>query len=298
MRGLVCDIQHFCVHDGPGIRTTAFLQGCTLRCAWCHNPECIPDKPQLRYRENQCIRCGACEAVCPEGVHRVWLEGHTLNRALCTACGKCVSACPAGALNLSAKEMTAESTAQELLEDLPYYRTSGGGITLSGGEPLKQSAFSLEVLRLCREGGAHTCLETALQVPESTLKASLPLVDLYLADFKMDNGLFDWTGGNAGLIKKNLALLHGGGANIILRCPIIPVINDGDGHIAAIAETVRLFPRILRVELMAYHKLGTGKYAEIGQEYPLQDTLPMSRDEKESFLRRVQNAVSGKVIWG
>lgn len=297
MTGLVADIQRFSIHDGPGIRTTAFLQGCTLRCAWCHNPECIPDAPQLRYVENRCVHCGACQQVCPTGVHQVSQTEHLIDRSKCIACGKCVDACPAQALSLSARIMTAEELAKELLEDFPYYKASDGGITLSGGEPFKQGAFAVEVLRLCRQAGAHTAVETALQVPRETLIASLPHTDLYLADYKLDEGLFEWTGGTASYIENNLAFLHGKGASIILRCPIIPGINDTEKHLESLARVLTANPRILCAELMAYHKLGSGKYQEIGQEYTLKHIVPMSVSEKADFLLLAQSILPGKVQW-
>lgn len=297
-RGLVADIQRFCVHDGPGIRSTAFLQGCTLRCAWCHNPECIPDRPQLRYRAGRCRLCGACQAVCPQTVHSVSAQGHSLDRQRCTACGRCTQACPAQALILSSKEMTAQQAADELLEDLPYYRTSSGGVTISGGEPLRQREFTLEILRLCREKGAHTCLETALQVPAQALEESLAVTDLYLADFKMNEGLSEWTGGCAEVIRQNLGLLSRAGAAVILRCPVIPGINDNDRHLEDIADLIRAFPDILHVELMAYHRLGLGKYAEIGASCRLGGTAPMSAEEKADFMARARLIIPGEVKWG
>lgn len=296
--GLVADIQRFCVHDGPGIRSTAFLQGCTLRCSWCHNPECIPDRPQLRYRKNRCILCGACQDVCPQGVHSVSAQGHVLARQRCIACGKCTQVCPTESLILSSNEMTAQQAADELLEDLPYYQRSSGGVTLSGGEPLKQREFSLEVLRLCREKGAHTCLETALQVPTPALEASLSVTDLYLADFKMNEGLSKWTGGNSELIRQNLGLLCRSGAAVILRCPIIPGINDNDRHLEDIADIISSFPDILHVELMAYHKLALGKYEEIGKIYPLSGITPMSVEQKNGFIARAQRIIPIEVMWG
>lgn len=298
MLGLLAEIQRFSIHDGPGIRSTAFLQGCTLSCAWCHNPELIPAQPQLRYQQSRCIHCGNCQAVCPSGVHQVSEGQHLIDRSLCQASGLCVPACPGQALSLSSRQVSARQVADELLEDLPFYQSSGGGITLSGGEPLKQGEFAVEILRLCKQAGVHTALETALHIPQQILKNSLPHTDLYLADFKMEEGLFRWTGGNSRLIRDNLAFLYESGAQIILRCPIIPGINDTDSHLKDIAGLIHRHPGILGVELMAYHRLGSGKYREMGQEYSLECLEPMDQAQKQAFLSRAHSLIHQDVKWG
>lgn len=298
MEGLVCDIQRFSVQDGPGIRTTVFLQGCTLRCAWCHNPESIPRKPVLRYAEGLCVHCGRCEAVCPNGVHRVSGQTHQIDRALCDLNGACVSACPTGALFLSSKGMEAQAVIQTVLEDRPFYEQSGGGLTVSGGEPLLQADFAEELLRLAKGQGVHTALETAGHVPWRAFRLVLPYTDLFLFDFKVSAEAGHWIGADGQLILRNLKRLQEAGKRIILRCPIIPGVNDNAGHLRAIAELLISCPKIDSVELLAYHRLGMSKYAGIGREYTLGDVRPMEEYEKAGFLALAAKEIRHPVKWG
>lgn len=298
MIGLVLDIQRFSVHDGPGIRTTVFLQGCSLRCPWCHNPEGIPAGPVLRCAAARCSLCGACVAACPQGVHGVASGRHILRRALCRQCGACVAVCPTGALRLSSSAMSAEEVAAVVAEDLPFYRRSGGGMTLSGGEPLRQPAFALALLRLAREQGIHTALDTAGQLPWEDLEAALPYVDLFLYDYKAAEEDEALIGASGGLILRNLSALHDAGARILLRCPIVPGIHDNPAHLKGIARVLERSPGILGVELMAYHRLGAGKYRETGQAYRLSDTPLMTESEKELFLKEARSLIGRPVKWG
>ena len=297
MTGQVLDIQRFSVHDGPGIRTTVFLQGCSLRCLWCHNPESIPRQPVLRYTEKNCIYCGACEAACPHGVHRVGPGQHSISRELCRQCGACVAACPAGALTLSSRPMTADEVMAVVLEDLPFFRHSGGGLTISGGEPLLQPAFTLQLLQLARQQGIHTALDTAGQVAWEDLRAVLPFVELFLYDYKVTENPRELIGADRDLILRNLKALHDAGARILLRCPIIPGINDNDTHIRGIARVLSDCPGIIGVELMAYHRLGVGKYREIGRDYPLADTPAMTGEAKERFLKAARPVIHHPMKW-
>ena len=298
MEGLVCDIQRFSIQDGPGIRTTVFLQGCTLRCAWCHNPECIPQKPVLRYAGSLCIHCGRCEAVCPNGVHRVSGQAHRIDRALCDLNGACVSACPTGALFLSSKGMEAQAVIHTVLEDKPFYEHSGGGLTVSGGEPLHQADFTKELLRLAGRQGLHTALETAGHVPWRAFLLVLPYTDLFLFDFKVSAFASHWIGADGQLILRNLKRLQEAGKRIILRCPVIPGVNDNTEHLRAIAALLSSCPKIDSVELLAYHRLGISKYAGIGQEYTLGDVRPMEENEKAGFLALAAKEIQHPVKWG
>ena len=184
MKAVVFDIKRFAVHDGPGIRSTLFLKGCPLDCKWCHNPEGISRGEMLWYFPNQCLKCGDCVPVCPH--QALIMENEILiDRSRCDLCGKCTETCPTGALHILGKEMTIEEIEEELLRDRIFYEESGGGITLSGGEPLAQSAVAVEVLKNMKARGIATAVESCLQVPESVLEEVLPLCDYFMADLKL-----------------------------------------------------------------------------------------------------------------
>lgn len=253
MTGLVCDIQRFSVQDGPGIRTTVFLQGCTLNCAWCHNPESIPHQPVL-------------------------MRTHLGDK-------------------WSSTPMAAEEVLAVVKEDLPFYQ-NGGGLTVSGGEPLYQAEFALELLKLARQAGIHTALETAGQVPFLALEKAAAVTDLFLYDYKVSRDAKAWIGADTGLILSNLRRLHALGAGIILRCPIIPGVNDKQEHLDAIAGIMSECPGILLVELLAYHRLGLGKFKAIGKENTLEALKPMNENEKAAFLALAREAIRHPLKWG
>lgn len=298
--GIITDIQRFSIYDGPGIRTTVFLKGCPLRCLWCHNPECISPKIQLRYRAAQCVGCGACEKVCPTGVHQVTTEGHKVTFDRCIACGVCVAACPADALSLWGREVTAEDVLAVVERDGRYYDKSGGGITISGGEPLLQPAFLMELLRGAKEIGIHTCIETAGHGSREVLLQAVELTDLFLFDWKAptDEAHKAYTGIGNQRIAENLDALYKSGAEIILRCPIVPGVQDMEAQMDAIADMLERYPRLLRAEGMGYHKMGGGKYGEIGCEYTLSHLPDMSKEEKEAFSAGMAARTSRPFFWG
>ena len=182
--GMVFDIQRFSIHDGPGIRTTVFLKGCPLRCRWCHNPEGIPPEPMLSFTPSRCVGCGRCLEACPRKAHQNRGGEHTLDRSLCQVCGRCAEACCSGALEIVGKRMSVEEVLREVLSDRAFYETSGGGMTLSGGEPLLQGDFCEALLGEAKRQGLHCCVETSGLATWELIDRLRPLVDLWLYDLK------------------------------------------------------------------------------------------------------------------
>lgn len=263
--GLIFDVQKFCIHDGPGIRTTVFLKGCPLRCAWCHNPESQSEKKELLFTSRLCVSCGACADSCPAHIYAS--APHTVDRSLCTACGKCTELCPTQALALTGRDMTAEQIMREILRDRAFYGDSGGGLTLSGGEPLMQFDFTLSLLRAAKENGLHTCLETCGFSEKEKLLQAAAYTDLFLYDWKCtDPSLHKrYTGADNEKILDNLRALDALGAAVILRCPIIPDVNDTDAHFSGIAALANSLACVKAVEIEPYHALGTDKAQRLGK---------------------------------
>ena len=292
MKGRIFDIQRFSTHDGPGIRTTVFFKGCPLRCRWCHNPEGLRPEPQIAFAPDRCIACGDCAAACPEGAHRLERAAagravHAFDRARCRSCGTCAAACASGALETVGREIEAEDVLREVLRDRVFYETSGGGLTLSGGEPLLQPAFAAALLRAAKAEGLHTAVETSGFAPWKDLDALAGSVDLFLYDIKETDPERhrEFTGVPNESILGNLRKLHAGGARIALRCPIIPACNDREDHFAGIAALMRELPGLAETELLAYHPLGQGKGARLGAEPPA--SLPASMPDREASRRWV-----------
>jgi len=293
--GYVCNIQRFSVHDGPGIRTTVFLKGCTLHCFWCHNPESIRPKPEVQFFPNRCIGCAACVETCPEGAQSFDENGTRIfDRELCVACGACVDTCYAEALVFSGTAMTAEAVVDEILLDRAFYENSGGGVTLSGGEPALQVEFSREILERCRAAGLHTAIETAANVPWKSLEALLALTDLVMMDIKhMDPDKHrDAIGAPNALLLANARRLVESGKPIIFRIPVIPTVNDTPEEVAAIASFVRELhdlrvaqhdgaagePASLTLELLPFHRMAGDKYNSLGWAYRAADLAPPTKE--------------------
>ncbi len=271
--GIVSDIQRFSLHDGPGIRTTVFLKGCQLRCRWCHNPETLRPRPEIQLFPDKCIGCGACLTACPNGAHVADDGRREFLRDRCQACGRCAETCYAEAIVLVGRERTVEEVLGEVLADRDFYRHSGGGMTLSGGEPLYQPAFCEALLAGAKDAALHTAVETNLAWPAERVEAILPTTDLLMADLKhMDPAAHErWTGVGNEAILANLEWLGGTDTELIVRTPVVPGVNDAPEQIAAIARFLARLGSLRYYELLAYHPLGTGKYASLGLEYELPD---------------------------
>jgi len=269
--GVLFDVKRFAVHDGPGVRTTFLLKGCPLRCRWCHNPEGISPAPELAYYAHRCIHCGECVAACPHGAHRLEGGKHAFERSRCVACGRCEEACLGGALRFWGRPMTVAEAVALALEDRPFYEQSGGGVTVSGGEPLLQPEFALELLAALRRQGLHTALDTCAAVPWAAIAQVLPFTDLLLIDLKQADTAAHrrLTGRGNQLILRNFRRLAEAGATIEVRMPLVPGSNDGPEDLAAAGAFLAPLG-VVRVKVLPYHDLARSKYDAIGVE----DTMP------------------------
>jgi pyruvate formate lyase activating enzyme len=298
-RGRVFNIQRFSLHDGPGIRTTVFLQGCVLECFWCHNPEGRHAYQEVRYFPERCIACGACESACPNAAHAVEGETHTFMREKCEGTGACVAACFPQALQMNGRTMTADDVMREVFADVPFYESSGGGVTLSGGEPSLQSAFARAILSACKSAGLHTAIETCGECKWDSLEALLPFTDLVMMDIKLipSGAHRDATGrGNERILAnaRQLALME---VPVIFRTPVVPGVNDTRKEITAIASFIGELVAVrksrpgngesepgIRYELLNFHGLAQDKYRSLGLDYPAEGLTPPSGEAMLALL--------------
>ena len=295
-KGVVFDIQRFSVHDGPGIRTTVFLKGCSLHCFWCQNPEGIHTKPEILFYADKCVYCGNCLLACPNGAHAVQGSSHVFTRERCRACGRCVDTCYSGALVLVGREMTVDEVVSEVMRDKVFYDESGGGVTLSGGDPAVQHGFSKALLKRFKAEGLHTAIETAANFQWRIMASLLPATDLVMMDIKhVDSEKHEKaTGASNRNILRNAAQLSKTGKPLIIRVPVIPGVNDTAGEIGAIAEFIQKFPNLQYLELLPFHRLGEGKYEALGLKYAASNlTAPTKERMKE--LTKVAKKFSVKV---
>ena len=284
MTTYIFDIARGSLNDGPGIRTTVFLKGCPLRCLWCHNPASQCFDPQLSYNASLCISCGNCAAVCPAGAHKFSEGIHSLDLSLCKSHGRCETVCPSSAVKLFGYPMTARETFEKVKSDKAFFDASGGGITVSGGEPLSHADFCTELFSLCKSASIHTCVETSGMGSTPSLLKLASLTDLFLYDWKLSNNADaeKYTGADITVIEHNLDALINFGAKILLRCPIIPDVNDNDGHFGAICGLLKKYPT-LHAEFLPYHSFGVGKSEKIGSVQ--QKFRTPSEEEKQNWLR-------------
>jgi pyruvate formate lyase activating enzyme len=312
LTGTVFDIKKYAIHDGPGIRTTVFLQGCPLSCWWCHNPESQSRRPVLLYRENRCVLCGSCVEVCPqEGIQ---LSGGQMlesrdpgsqgsevalrqlgtavtDRAKCNVCGTCAEICYHGAREVSGQVMSVEEVMAAIERDLPFYDQSGGGVTFSGGEPLMQPDFLAALLRACKAREIHTVVDTSGHTAWQVIDGLRGDVDLFLYDLKLiDNQRHKkYTGISNELILRNLHRLAQCGAQLEVRIPLIPGINDDRENLEQSAALIAGLSGVTGVELMAYHDIAAAKYASLGMAYRLLDVKPPSEDDMQEAARVFQD---------
>jgi pyruvate formate lyase activating enzyme len=283
--GTVFSIERYAVHDGGGIRTLVYLKGCPLRCLWCANPEGQEVRPQVFAFPERCIGCGSCETVCPHGAGR---RAGPHPPPACAGCGRCAEACSANARRLFGRQMSVAEVVEVVLKDRAFYRKSGGGITLSGGEPTAQAPFAHALLAACRQRGLDTAMETCGHVSFPLLAGLAEHLDLILYDLKhMDRETHrQLTGVPNDLILDNLRQLGVMGVPVLVRVPVIPGYNDTPANLLATAAFVARVPSVRAVELLAYHDYGTGKYAHCGRVYPLPN-LPLPNRERLRALAAV-----------
>lgn len=277
MESYLLDIQRCSTHDGPGIRTTVFFKGCPLRCKWCHNPESQDFKRQLSFVVSKCTQCGQCEKVCPNGVHRVYRDPaihkihdsrHQIDYEKCNKCEACVKACPNNALEMKGKKFDVDEVMKIIMQDMAYYKKSNGGVTLSGGEVLSHPQAAVELLKACKKKRIHTCIETSGVGSIEALGAIVEHVDLVLYDYKHTNEALHkaYIGVTNKHVIESLNYLQEKGKRVILRCPIIPEVNDTKEHFEGIAYIVSKHSIIEGVEILPYHNMGTSKAKSIGEK--------------------------------
>lgn len=286
-QGLISAIQKFSTKDGPGIRDTVFFKGCPLGCLWCSNPDLIRSTPDLLYTVEKCTQCGTCIEVCPENALAFDEDGTILlDRDKCTGCGECVDACPEGALELVGRFVEVEELVNELLKDRVFYRTSNGGVTFSGGEPLWQSGFVSRVVKELKKEGIHTALDTAGDVTWCRFEEVLDDIDLVLYDIKAADPELHrrLTGRENDIILANARLLAERSVPMHIRLVMVPGLNDSPEELEARMEIVcSLGDAVKQVDILPYHRFGEGKYARLGLAYPLAGMEEYPEGQIEEF---------------
>jgi len=273
--GMIFDIKRYAIHDGPGIRTTVFFKGCPLNCPWCQNPEGKSPEPELIWRGWHCIGCEDCLCDCPEGALSLTGRGLYIDRNRCSACGLCLRTCHSGALEMAGKRVTVDDLLSEIQKDSVFYDESDGGVTFSGGEPLMQPGFLVNILRACRARGIATAVDTSGYVEGDVLKGLMDEVDLFLWDLKiMDDAAHKlFTGVSNSVILENLKAVRASGTPTVVRFSLIPGINDDEANVKALGNFVSSLEGLSRVDILPYHKAGVSKAERLGR-------APAARDHR------------------
>lgn len=289
--GKIVNIQNFSLHDGPGIRTTVFFKGCPLRCLWCANPDTQLSSIQLLHSAKKCTDCLECTRVCPEEVITLQ-DGVIINRNDCTLCGDCVDTCPESALRFDGELMPLEAILERIQKDFPFYRNSGGGVTLSGGEPLLQPELAEAILKKCSQWGIHTAIETSGFAAYETLLGISKWLDLIYFDLKhMDDVRHrELTGMSNSVILSNLQKISKAHSTVVVRVPLVPGLNSEPDHLFRIGAFLQEKTAVKTVEFLNYHQLGEHKYISLGREYGLAGIQPYTAEEFKEAVRTFQTA--------
>lgn len=298
--GLVFDIKRFALHDGPGIRTTVFLKGCPLSCTWCHNPESQSPVAEVLFREDVCTGCSACVAACTEDAITLTKGVSGLDRSRCTGCGACADVCPTGARSLCGETKTVSALVDHVERDILFYDQSGGGMTLSGGEPLMQADFCVQILEACRRRRIHTTVDTCGYADAETLRAVADAADLFLFDIKSvdDDRHRAAIGVSNRPILENLRQLNAWGSRLWIRIPLVPGFNDDPAELQRIGALTSTIACAEAVHLLPYHAAGTGKNEQIGR-CETQKSLPtLSEDAVERAAEILRSEVRVPVMIG
>ena len=295
-KALIFNIQKYNLYDGPGIRTLFFFKGCPLRCLWCSNPEGQLRSYQILFKKDRCVDCGACAAVCPQGVHVMdsATGRHVIMRDVeCVGCRKCADACPQGALSISGEYRTISDIMSVIEEDVPFYQSSGGGVTLGGGEVLMQPEAAVNLLTACKQRGINTAIETCGYARPKVVRKAAEVTDLFLFDVKhMDSDRhYQLTGVRNELILENLQWLFENRRNVKVRVPLLKGVNDGGQDIESLVRFLEPYKdhrNCKGIDLLPYHKMGVNKYAQLGREYPLPGDPALSEEDLERVERVIK----------
>jgi len=271
IEGTIFNIQKYSIHDGPGIRTIVFLKGCPLKCMWCSNPESQSSDIQICFKENLCVGCGSCIKICSKNAIKYDEDfGKKIDYSACNLCKECVNACPAKALVTIGENADIEQIVKTVMQDTIFYRKSGGGVTLGGGEPLFQPNLAMELLMRFRHNGLHTAVETCGFTKWENIERAIPYVDLFLFDMKhiSNKKHIEYTGQGNNLILENMKKLDLSGKKYWVRIPLIPGVNDTKKTIFEMMDFIKSeLKNVVKVEMLPYHQLGIGKYAQMGMKY-------------------------------